>query len=37
MFTSNNTSIEEFKKAFDMKAIINFDDIRHIDFFKKHI
>ncbi|MGI5868505.1 MAG: diaminopimelate decarboxylase [Kiritimatiellia bacterium] len=31
MFTSNNTPDAEFKKAFELGAIINFDDITHID------
>lgn len=31
VFTSNNTPDEEFKKAFDLGAIINLDDITHID------
>ncbi len=30
MFTSNNTSLEEFTKAAELKAIINLDDISHI-------
>jgi len=37
MFTSNNTSVEEFKKAKELNAIINFDDISHIDFYNKNI
>jgi diaminopimelate decarboxylase len=35
MFTSNNTPRDEFFEAEEMKAIINFDDITHIDFFIK--
>lgn len=31
MFTSNDTPDEEFKAAFDMGAVINLDDITHID------
>ena len=31
VFTSNDTPDEEFKKAFDLGAIINLDDITHID------
>lgn len=31
MFTSNDTPEEEFKAAYDMKAVINLDDITHID------
>ncbi len=30
MFTSNNTPDEEFKKAVELGAIINLDDIKHI-------
>ncbi len=33
MFTSNDTPEEEFQKAFELDAIINFDDISHIPFF----
>lgn len=32
MFTSNNTPAEEFRKAHELGAVINFDDISHIDF-----
>lgn len=31
MFTSNDTPPEEFKAAFDMGAVINLDDITHIE------
>ena len=37
MFTSNNTPIEEFKKAKQLDAIINFDDISHIDYYKDNV
>jgi diaminopimelate decarboxylase len=30
MFTSNDTPPEEFKTAYDLKAVINLDDISHI-------
>ena len=33
MFTSNDTPAEEFQKAWDLGAIVNFDDISHIDYF----
>ena len=33
MFTSNDTPAEEFRKAWELGAIINFDDITHWDFF----
>ena len=32
MFSSNDTPAEEYKKAYDMGAIINLDDITHIEF-----
>jgi len=32
MFTSNNTPAEEYQKAHDLGAIINLDDISHIDY-----
>lgn len=35
MFTSNDTPAEEFVKAREMGAIINLDDISHIDFLEK--
>lgn len=33
MFTSNDTPAEEFRKAWALGAIVNFDDIVHIPFF----
>lgn len=36
MFTSNNTPADEFKKAKDLGAIINLDDISHIEFLEKN-
>lgn len=35
MFTSNNTPAEEFRKAMEMGAIINLDDITHISFLEE--
>lgn len=32
MFTSNDTPAEEFRKAWELKAVINLDDISHWDF-----
>lgn len=32
MFTSNDTPAHEFARAHDLEAIINFDDLTHIDF-----
>lgn len=37
MFTSNNTPHEDFKLARDLGAIINLDDISHIDYLKTHV
>lgn len=36
MFTSNNTPAIEYKKAKALGAIINLDDITHIEYLKKH-
>ena len=33
MFTSNDTPAEEFRKAWELGAIINFDDISHWEYF----
>ena len=33
MFTSNDTPEEEFRRAWELGAIINFDDITHWEFF----
>lgn len=35
MFTSNDTPDEEFRKAFELGAILNLDDITHIDAVKR--
>jgi diaminopimelate decarboxylase len=35
MFTSNDTPANEFKKAMDLGAIINLDDISHFEFLEK--
>lgn len=37
MFTSNNTPANEYIKASELKAIVNFDDITHIDFYKEYV
>ncbi|MDD3302985.1 MAG: diaminopimelate decarboxylase [Candidatus Gracilibacteria bacterium] len=37
MFTSNNTKYDEFMKAHKIGAIINFDDITHIDYYKETV
>ena len=36
MFTSNDTPAEEFQKAKQMSAIINLDDITHLEFLEQH-
>lgn len=36
MFTSNDTPAEEYKKARELGAIINLDDIKHIEYLEKH-
>ena len=37
MFTSNDTPKEEYKKAFELGAIINLDDITHIKFLEDNV
>lgn len=36
LFTSNNTPAEEYVKACQMGAIINLDDISHVDYLEQH-
>jgi len=36
MFTSNDTPAEEFVKARELGAVINLDDITHIDYLERH-
>jgi diaminopimelate decarboxylase len=36
MFTSNDTPVEDFKLAREMGAVINLDDISHIDYLERH-
>ncbi len=36
MFTSNDTPAYEFQKAVELGAIINLDDIKHIDYLETH-
>ena len=36
MFTSNDTPADEYQKAMELGAIINLDDIKHIDYLEKH-
>ncbi len=37
MFTSNDTPAYEYQKAVELGAIINLDDIKHIDYLEKHV
>ncbi|MFZ3102541.1 MAG: diaminopimelate decarboxylase [Desulfitobacteriaceae bacterium] len=37
MFSSNNTPVHEYEKAKELGAIINLDDITHIDYLEKHL
>ena len=36
MFTSNNTQAYEYQKAVELGAIVNLDDISHIDYLEEH-
>ena len=36
MLTSNDTPADEFQKAIELGAIINLDDITHIDYLEEH-
>ncbi len=36
MFTSNDTPAYEYQKAVELGAIINLDDIKHIDYLEEH-
>lgn len=36
MLTSNDTPIEEFQKALELGAVINLDDITHIEYLEKN-
>ncbi|MDZ8119419.1 diaminopimelate decarboxylase [Pontiella agarivorans] len=37
IFTSNDTPAYEYKKAAELNAIINLDDISHIDYLEEHV
>ncbi len=37
MFSSNDTPIEEYQRAKELGAIINFDDITHIELFEQKV
>jgi diaminopimelate decarboxylase len=36
ILTSNNTPAEEYQKARQLGALINLDDLRHLDFLERH-
>ena len=36
MFTSNDTPAYEYQKAMELGAVINLDDIKHIDYLEQH-
>jgi len=36
-FTSNNTKLEEYKKAYELGAVVNLDDYTHLEFLKNSI
>ena len=36
LLTSNDTPADEFQKAVELGAIINLDDITHLDYLEKH-
>ena len=36
ILTSNDTTADEFQKAIELGAIINLDDITHIEYLEKH-
>lgn len=36
MLTSNNTPADEFQKAIELGAIVNLDDLTHLDYIEKH-
>ncbi|MCR9200294.1 MAG: diaminopimelate decarboxylase [Planctomycetaceae bacterium] len=37
MFTSNNTPVEEYRAAKDLGAVLNLDDISHIEYVDEHL
>ena len=37
IFTSNDTPASEYKKAMELGAIINLDDISHIEYLEKQV
>lgn len=37
MFTSNNTPLEEYRKAYELEALLNLDDLTHIEFLRERV
>ena len=37
MFTSNNTQMKEYEYAKKLGAVMNFDDITHIEWVAQHV
>lgn len=37
MFTSNNTPASEYRKAMELKAIVNLDDLTHIEYLESEL
>ncbi len=37
MFSANDTPAEDFRKATELHAIINFDDLKHIPYYLEHV
>ena len=37
MFTSNDTPAAEYRKAYELGAVINLDDISHIQYLEEHV
>lgn len=37
MFTSNNTQAKEYRRALELGAIVNLDDITHIDYLEQEV
>ena len=37
MFTSNDTPAAEYRKATELGAVLNFDDISHLSFYENHV
>ncbi len=37
IFSSNDTPAEEYNKAWDLGAVINLDDISHIEYLERHV